>query len=71
MWYDTNVSEDHAASIFSEKTPYSNVIRTNVSEDHGDSIFMVLSYLITTRCHNPKDQELNLYRREILKNDLW
>jgi len=29
------------------------------------------SYRNTTRCHNPEDLDLNIYRRENLKSSMW
>jgi len=49
MWYDTNILEDHAASIFH--------LQGGVMEEARSS--ETLSY-ITTECHNPEDPNLKL-----------
>jgi hypothetical protein len=36
----------------------------------GSSDTRVVSYHITTRCHNPEDLDLNLHRRENLKSPI-
>jgi hypothetical protein len=69
MWYDTNVSEDHTASIFRAKWAQIQNSRTNFTLKTETAWFSetVVSYHVTTLRHNAENHERNLHRRENLK----
>jgi hypothetical protein len=59
LWYDTNIAEVHAASVFTLKVEAAWTSGT------------LVSYHITTQHYNPKDLELNIHCCENLKKSLF
>jgi hypothetical protein len=62
VWYDTSVSDDHTAFIFTMKMDVSEVLAAFIlkMETAWSSEALMFCH-ITTRHHNPEDYDSNLH----------